>query len=92
MERRITQTTVRYVSTADDMPSEDHFAIVRFGSVSDGYGGTTPSVISYEAFTDRQEWEAEVARLMSSRFGSGSFKAIHVRPAHVATTVKIEIR
>lgn len=82
----------------DSIPTGPHFAIIRTVSVyipgdersrtnpGHGYPEHTEEYISYEAFTDRAEWESRIIA-MSGRHEN--FRAMSVTPAKVTATVTV---
>lgn len=89
-----------YCHTASDVPKTEHFAIVVFSSYyvegdqrsrdhpGHGYPGHTEHTAQYRAFTNRAEWEEEVANHTSKK---DNFVAMVVKPAQVDTVVKVNI-
>lgn len=78
-----------YVTSADKLPAEEHYAIITSSSHPDGYDGYSDH-IEYKAFFDRAEWEDEVAELMAPRYGQRSFRAMHVVPANIKVSVEVK--
>lgn len=76
-----------YVSAASKLPEVEHFAIITTTSTDDGYGGRSDA-IEYVAFSDRDEWEAEIRELALRPYGR-SFRAMEVKPARLVIQVKV---
>lgn len=86
--------TSKYVHSADDLPSGEHWAIIEGSSVTvpgdersrtnpgHGYPEHTEHYCTYLAFTDEEEFKAELQRRFESNskysYGSRSTKGIHV--------------
>jgi hypothetical protein len=90
-----------YVQKPDQLPKGEHWAIIEGSSVSvpgdersrtapgHGYPEHTDYHITYHAFTDKQEFETELARQLESntRWGYGrSVVGIHVSGVYQPTT------
>lgn len=90
------------MASLSDIPAGPHFAIIRTTSVTipgdersrthpgHGYPESTETFITYQAFTDRAKWEAEIASLSAQRYG-GPFRALAVTPAKVSTSVSVAV-
>jgi len=76
----------RYPNRPDQVPREPHFAIVKGSNHEDGYGGTSYH-LTYEAFFNRADWEAEINRLEQERNFATPYVALDVRPARVERKV-----
>lgn len=85
-----------------DIPKEPHYAIIKSVYIpgdersrthpGHGYPASTEYYLDYTAFTDREEWEAEVNKLASERSTyTTPFLAVQVTPALVETSVKVTI-
>jgi len=95
--------SVVYVHTVDEVPKVEHWAIIETESYSTpeegvwapghGYPAATHNYISYTAYTDKADFEAEVRdRLEEKPWGrSRSFRTIHVQPLTIKTNVTLEI-
>jgi hypothetical protein len=96
--------TVIYCHKSKDVPKEKHYAIITFGSVTipgdersrtnpgHGYPEHTESTASYVAYTNKEEWEAEVKRLAAEeRSWRDDFIALVVQPAKVSKSVSINV-
>lgn len=85
-----------------DIPTGPHFAIIRTTSVTipgdersrthpgHGYPESTETFITYQAFTDRTEWEDEIARLSANPY-SPPFRAFAVKPATISASVSVTV-
>lgn len=86
-------------NTPNGIPDFAHYAIVRGTSFhipgdersrtnpGHGYPASTENALTYESFTDRDEWQAAIERAYHDR---QSFKALIVHVAEV--TMKIELK
>jgi hypothetical protein len=93
--------TVIYVKTADQMPTVEHWAIIRSSSVhvpdegvwapGHGYPAHTEKFIEYVAYLDRAEFEAAVSSSQQHRFRE-TFRVLHVHPLTVETTVTVAVK
>ena len=91
-------TSVVYVRKAEQVPSVEHWAILKTSSYTTaacgewapghGYPASTENYIEYTAYTDKAEFEAEFERALLDRFG-GVVRAIHVLPMTAKTTVTL---
>lgn len=84
------------VESSAKMPKGEHYAIIYFhrSSGDDGYGGTNYFTIArYFVFNDVQAWEAEIEKLTlnASGYSKEDFIPLHVRPARVTTSVKVDL-
>lgn len=83
-----------------DIPNGPHWAIVRTTSVhipgdersrtnpGHGYPAHTETYITYQAFTSQAEWEREVERLTTQKYGE-QFRALKVDVAEVKVRVSV---
>lgn len=91
-----------HVSTKDRMPEGSHYVIITFDSIyipgdersrtnpGHGYPAHTQSIVKYQAFTDREEWEQEIKNQeANSRSYSKPYIAGYFTPALVEQIVKI---
>lgn len=88
----------KFVHTADDIPKGEHWAIIEGTSVSipgdersrtnpgHGYPEHTENYITYEAFTDKAEFEAVLKKRLNEKFRYKSVRGIHVQGVYEATT------
>ena len=93
-------TTSVKVHRASDVPTDQHWAIIRETSTyiagdersrtnpGHGYPASTEYGITYEAFTDEKEW-AHVVRTLTTM--SAPFKAMKVVPARITTEVNVTV-
>jgi len=94
----------KYCYTKKDVPTTKHYAILTFSTYTvpgdersrtnpgHGYPAHTESTAEYVAYTDRDEWEAEVSRLTLDRsYGQTDFVAMVVGPVNVTTKVAVEV-
>jgi hypothetical protein len=94
------QSSVKYVNRLEDLPREAHFVIMKQSSYytpgdersrtnpGHGYPASTEYYVSYVAYTDRKEWEAEIDRITRQH---DSFRAFAVSPAKINTTVSVNV-
>ena len=89
------------VTTKDKFPWIKHWAIIEFSQVhhegdqrsrdfpGHGYGAYTEDVISYQAYTDKNEWIMKIEWMVSK--GKTNYVAFEVEPAviEVKTTVQV---
>ena len=92
----------KYCNQREDVPKEDHFAIIEFSSIyiegdersrtcpGHGYPARNEPVSKYIAFTDQEEWANEVGR--RTKRDDKNFVALRVKMAVVdmQVTVKVE--
>jgi hypothetical protein len=88
------------MSSLSDVPASPHFAIIRTTSVTipgdersrthpgHGYPENTERFVTYRAFADRDEWEAEIRELSNRQ---ENFRALVVTPAKVITATSVTI-
>ena len=89
--------TKYYVKNQADVPTDQHWAILTFTSVhipgdersrtnpGHGYPASTERYVEYTAFTNEEEWEAEI-KLLEERHVRTSYSAMRVTPAASATS------
>lgn len=95
---------MKYVSTKSNMPQKPHWAIIVFTSVyipgdersrsapGHGYPAHSENVVNYIAFTDEEEWKAEINRSMTSTYGKrDNFIAVHVTPAKIKLETQVSV-
>ena len=94
---------MKYCHNKNDVPTTAHYAIVEFSSYTipgdersrtnpgHGYPESTGYAATYIAFTDRVEWEKEVASRAAKVFGDHNFVAMYVNPARTLLDVRIEV-
>jgi endogenous inhibitor of DNA gyrase (YacG/DUF329 family) len=94
--------TKKYCHVLDDVPKTPHYAILNSRSIhvpgdeesrlrpGHGYGEHVMHVLDYIAFTDVNEWAAEVKSLATNTQAK-QFLAIKVNPSTVETEVKVTI-
>ncbi len=80
-----------HASNVNQVPKVPHWVIWKFGSVADGYDGSTPSITDYIAFLDEAEWKAEVVKLQLSSFESHRYLAGHVTMANISVNVDVKV-
>lgn len=91
-----------FVHRPDEIPKTEHWAIIDGSSVTvpgdersrthpgHGYPEHTDHFITYEAFTNEEEFKKELARrLQQNPFRSRPVRGIHVLP--VTTTIEVKI-
>ena len=101
----MTNSTKKYCHSQSDIPKEDHFAILTTHTIhipgdersrthpGHGYPASTESLIRYVSYTDRLEWEKDIAEMLNPRFSSTKepFVAIKVSVASIETTHTVKI-
>lgn len=94
-----------YVSDKSKVPTSDHYAIITFETIhvpgdersrtnpGHGYPAHTESVVNYQAFTNRAEWESAVAAKKAPKFGPAqdNFIAVFVKQAKIEIITKVSI-
>lgn len=98
--------TKKYCHFKSDIPTVEHFAIIEFRSFmipgdersqtnpGHGYPESTEQLCDYISFTDREEWEFDIAdrmRRMRSQYSSKEFVALKVTPAEIQTTYSVKV-
>jgi hypothetical protein len=90
-----------YVTDKTRMPTTDHFAILEFSSIhipgdqrskdapGHGYPEHSEKVVTYRAYMDRAEWEAEIQRLELNKF-SRPYSALIVTIPKIAIQVTVK--
>jgi hypothetical protein len=91
-----------YVHSANDVPQGEHWAIFESSSYTTeehgvwapghGYPASTEHFVTYVAYTVKEEFEAEVRHRISKQeksFYNKTFRAVHVLPVSITTTVTI---
>lgn len=91
---QVKKETRKYCYKPQDVPTEDHFAVVEFSSVwiSDNDsrgGGYTESRALYIAFTDEDEWKLYVSQRTQSN--DKNFVPVRVKRAKVTINVEVDI-
>lgn len=94
----------KFPKTKDEVPSEPRWAILKPNHTyvpgdersrtnpGHGYPAHTVKAWDYIVYDDKQEWEAEVARLTRSKSGyERNFVAIRAIPAKISTEVRVTI-
>lgn len=83
---------VSYVHKPSDIPSVEHLAILKFShrstSTYEANDGEL-TLISYEVYKSKDAWLAEIQHLESINYKN--YRAICVKPAKVATSVKVDV-
>ena len=92
-----------YVNRAEDIPSGEHWAIIRTVGVfipgdersrtnpGHGYPERTENYLSYQAFTDEAEFRAEFTKKLNSPLRHNEvLRAIHVTGTYSGRTVVLE--
>jgi hypothetical protein len=94
--------SVVYVHRAEEIPTVEHWAIIETSSYTTaasgewapghGYPASTENYVTYTAYTDKADFEAEVRdRLEEKPWRSHStFRTIHVQPLTIKTNVTLE--
>lgn len=93
--------SVKWVHRAEDIPTVEHWAIIESSSVhvpaegvwapGHGYPAHSEEFITYEAYTDKAEFEAAVLEMAENQKAySRAFRAIHVIPVVTKTSVTLE--
>lgn len=93
--------TVFYVNKVEDIPKVEHWAIFRNSSVyvpgegewapGHGYPAHNENFVAYEAYTDKDEFEAAISRDHEAYGRRPAFFIAHVKPLTVKTTVTTEV-
>jgi len=90
----------KHVTKISDLPDEPHYVIITQTSIhvpgdersrtnpGHGYPASTEYFLSYEAFGQREAWEAEIDRLSKSK---ERFRAFAVSPAKVNVTTTVHV-
>lgn len=98
----MSKATRKYCGTKSDIPKADHFAILEFTVVhtpgdersrthpGHGYPASSENMARYYAYTDRDEWEADVSEKAQGR-DSGMYQALIVKVPKVITITKVVI-
>lgn len=98
----IRHKSVVYVRKPEDVPSVEHWAIIKGSSYTTeaderskrcpghGYPASTEHYTTYEAYTDFAECEEEVASMVNAK--RETFRVLHVMPLSVKTNVTVEVR
>ena len=94
----------KWAHCADDIPEEDHYAIIEFGSMwipgdersrtnpGHGYPERTETKIEYIVFENREAWALEVQRrMLDTSFAKKSFVPVFVRRGKVQMTVNVDV-
>lgn len=92
----------KYVHSSDDVPKVQHWAILKFGSVTipgdersrtcpgHGYPEHSETTIDYEAYLTEEKWKAEIQSLETSAYKK-SYVALKVNPATIKVEAKVSI-
>jgi hypothetical protein len=93
---------MKYAHGPNDIPKEPHYAILRFGTIyieaderskthpGHGYPASTETKIDYMFTLDRAEWEIEITRLETPKYGGReSYRALWVGKVPV---IKLETK
>lgn len=92
--------TVIYVHSVEDMPKQDHWAIIDYSSIyvpgdeqsrtnpGHGYPGGTERIVLYLAYLNHAEWEADVKKRTIDR---NIFTAMYVNLAKITKKVVVEV-
>lgn len=95
--------TSTYCSNGGDVPKGEHYAIIEFGQIyiegddrskknpGHGYPGGYESTVKYIAYTDINEWTAEITRRQKDSFYKDKFVAIKSTPAKITTEIQVSI-
>ena len=92
---------VAWAHKIEDIPSEEHYAIIEFGSIyipgdersrtnpGHGYPAETRTTIEYIMFEDEETWEEEIRKRLDRN--EKNWKAVVVKPAKIETHHEIKI-
>ena len=94
--------SVVYVIKASQVPKVEHWVILRSSGVSvpaegewapgHGYPAHTEDFVSYEAYTDKAEFDEAVEHeVRDQSFYSKEFRVVHVTPLTVNTKVTVSV-
>lgn len=87
-----------YPKKPDEIPNQEHFAIVHFESVSEWSGykedsGSSSIHAHYVVYTSQAAWEAEIRRLtLQTGYTRTEFKAIRSKPVSISVQVNVGIQ
>ncbi len=93
----------KYVTTSGDLPTEPHWAIIKFTTVhipgdersrthpGHGYPARSEAVVNYEAYDDEQDWLDAIQKIEDDnrRYSSTSYRAVKVEPVKVNTRIQV---
>ena len=91
----------KFVTTKDDTPTEPHWAILKYSSISipgdersrtnpgHGYPASTEHIVKYEAYFTEEKFLAAIEKLEEARYGYTSYTALKVEPLKIEKTVTI---
>lgn len=94
--------SVVYVHTAEEVPTVEHWAIIEGASYrtpeegvwapGHGYPASTEYYVTYTAYTDKADFEAEVRDRMEDKpwRSHRTFRTLHVQPLTIKTNVTLE--
>lgn len=93
----------KFIHNKNDVPDEPHWVILEFSSIhvpgdersktnpGHGYPARSEPIVTYRAFTNREDWEDEIRRLEGSVYSSKNYRAIYVVPAKVSQEVNVNV-
>jgi hypothetical protein len=93
----------KYCKSTADIPKTEHYAIVENRSVfipgdqrsidfpGHGYPASTEHFLEYVAYTEKEEWEAEIKKRLTATYGDKNFLALKVTPAEIKTSFEVNI-
>ena len=91
------------VSSPNDLPPGEHFAIITFGTITipgdersrthpgHGYPESTQSTIECDVYETKENWEAEIIRLSAERYSYKSWVPLIIRRVGIKTAVTMDI-
>jgi len=95
-------TRSKYVHSADELPPGEHWAIIEGSSFTipgdersrthpgHGYPESTERYITYEAFTDKTEFETELKARLRSKGQYRTVRGIHVQVYEATTEIHLK--
>lgn len=94
--------TKKYVHSPNDVPQEEHYAILEFGSISipgdersrtnpgHGYPASVESKTDYIVFTDKASWLHEIELRLEGKYRpNDNWAPVIVRRAKITTKVEV---
>jgi hypothetical protein len=105
MEKEFNSGGYKHVSDLTKMPTEPHFAVIKFGSTyiegdersrtNPGHGYPAHSIpnVEYIVFKDRSSWEIYIDGLLHPKYGhpDKNWTAVQISPAKVYTKTQMSI-
>jgi hypothetical protein len=94
---------MKYVSRHGDVPQTQHWAILRFSSIhipadersrthpGHGYPAEDQPIVTYEAYTDRSDWEQVINALETNPLRREPYVAMEVNPVKVTLTATVKV-